>query len=264
MNKLIQTAGLRFNVVDEGPRDAPVVVLSHSLAANLAMWAPQAQALSRDYRVIRYDSRGHGASEAPNGEYSFNQLTGDVIALLDTLGIARAHFAGLSLGGMTALGLALEYPARIISICVANCTARAPEGATAMWDERIANARRHGMAALVEPTIARWFTADMLATRPTEVEPVRRMIANTPVAGYAGCGAALKTLAYLERINQLRLPALFIAGAQDPAVPVAAMVEMHERVPGSRFIELPAAHLSNLECAAAFNAALADFLRAQT
>ncbi len=263
MNKLIQTPGMRFNIADEGPRDAPVLLLSHSLAANLAMWAPQAQALSRDYRVIRYDTRGHGASDAPTGAYSFAQLTGDVIALLDTLGVARAHFAGLSLGGMTALGLALEYPSRIASICAANCSAEAPDGAAEMWDERINNAHRHGMAALVEPTIARWFTANMLITRCAEVEPVRRMIAATPVAGYAGCGAALKTLAYRERMKQLRLPALFIAGTQDPAVPVAAMIDMHERVPGSRFVELPAAHLSNIECAAAFNAALADFLCAQ-
>jgi 3-oxoadipate enol-lactonase len=263
VNKLIQTPGLRFNIVDEGPRDAPVLVLSHSLAANLTMWTPQAQALSRDYRVIRYDTRGHGASDAPTGNYSFAQLTGDVIALLDALGLARVHFAGLSLGGMTAMGLALDYPARIASICAANCTAQAPEGAAAMWDERITNAHSQGMAALVEPTITRWFTADMLATRAAELEPVRRMIANTSLAGYAGCGAALKTLAYRERLNQLRLPALFIAGTQDASVPLAAMLDMHARVPGSRLVELPAAHLSNLECAAAFTAALADFLRAQ-
>ena len=263
MNRQLQTAGLRLNIVDEGPRDAQVVVLSHSLAANLTMWEPQAQALSQDYRVIRYDTRGHGASEVPTGEYSFAQLTGDVIALLDTLGITRAHFAGLSLGGMTALGLALEYPTRIASICAANCTAQAPAGAAAMWDERINNARSQGMAALVEPTVKRWFTAEMLSTRADEVEPVRRMIATTPVAGYVGCGAALKTLAYRERLAELRLPALFIAGAQDAAVPVAVMADMHARVPGSRLLELPAAHLSNLECAAAFNAALKDFLRAQ-
>lgn len=263
MNRLIQTAGLRLNVVDEGRRDAQVVVLSHSLAANLTMWAPQAQALSQDYRVIRYDTRGHGASDVPTGAYNFAQLTADVITLLDSLGITRAHFVGLSLGGMTALGLALEYSTRIASICAANCTAQAPVGAEAMWDERINSAHRHGMAALVEPTVKRWFTANMLSTRADEVEPVRRMIATTPVAGYAGCGAALKTLAYRERLAELRLPALFIAGAQDPAVPVAAMVDMHTRVPGSRLLELPAAHLSNLECAPAFNTALRDFLRAQ-
>lgn len=264
MNTFIQTAGLRFNVVDEGPRDAPALVLSHSLAANLSMWAPQAQVLARDFRVIRYDTRGHGASDAPRGPYSFADLTGDVIALLDALAIARAHFVGLSLGGMTALGLALEYPSRIASIGVANCGAQAIQGATAMWDERIANARSHGMAAVVEPTIARWFSANMLATRPAELEPIRHMIAATPVMGYVGCCAALKALAYRERLAALRVPALFIAGTQDPAVPPAVMVDMHQRVAGSRYLELPAAHLSNVECAAAFNTALADFLHAQT
>lgn len=264
MNTLIQTAGLRLNVFDEGPRDAPALVLSHSLAANLAMWAPQAQALTRDFRVIRYDTRGHGASEVTSGAYRFAELTGDVIDLLDALAIDRAHFAGLSLGGMTALGLALDYPTRIASICVANCGAQAPEGASAMWDERVATARSQGMAALVEPTIARWFTTAMLATRPAELEPVRHMIAHTPVAGYAGCCAALKTLAYRERLGDLHLPSLFIAGTHDPAVPLAVMLDMHQRVPGSAYVELPAAHLSNIECAVAFNAALVEFLRAQS
>ena len=263
MNKHIQTAGLRFNVVDEGPRAAPVVMLSHSLAANLDMWSPQAKALSNEFRVLRYDTRGHGASDVPHGAYSFEQLTGDVIALLDALHIERVHFVGLSLGGMTAMGLALDHPSRIASICAANCGAQTPDGGGAMWEERIAIARCQGMAVLVEATLARWFTADMLATRQAEVAPVRAMIAHTPVAGYVGCCAALQTLAYRDRLDSLHLPALFIAGAQDPAVSVATMRDMHARVAGSRYVELPAAHLSNLECAATFNTALKDFLRAQ-
>ena len=190
---LIQTAGLRLNVVDEGPRDAPVVMLSHSLGANLTMWAPQAAALTSEFRVIRYDTRGHGQSDAPESPYTLAELGGDVVALLDTLDIERVHFVGLSLGGMTALGLALEYPARIASICAANCTAQTPDGGEAMWDERIAVARSQGMAVLVEATLARWFTADMLATRKDEVAAVRDMIRATPVAGYAGsCEAIAK------------------------------------------------------------------------
>ena len=263
MNKQMQTMGLAFNLVDEGPRAAPVVMLSHSLAANLDMWSPQALALSNEFRVLRYDTRGHGLSDVPDGAYSFEQLTGDVIALLDALHIERVHFVGLSLGGMTALGLALDQPSRIASICAANCGAQTPHGGGAMWEERIAIARGQGMAALVEPTLARWFTADMLATREVEVAPVRAMIAHTPVAGYVGCCAALKTLAYRDRLDSLHLPALFIAGSQDPGVPVATMGDMHARVAGSRYVELPAAHLSNLECAAAFNTALKDFLHAQ-
>ena len=260
---LIKTAGLRLNVVDEGPRDAPVVMLSHSLGANLTMWAPQAAALAAEFRVIRYDTRGHGRSDAPEGPYSLAEFGGDVVALLDTLDIERVHFVGLSLGGMTALGLALEHRARIASICAANCTAQTPDGGAAMWDERIAVARSEGMAALVEATLARWFTADMLATRQHEVAQVREMIQGTPVAGYSGCCAALKTLAYRDRLDGLRVPALFIAGAQDPSVPLAAMRDMYGRVAGTRYVELVAAHLSNLECAAAFNAALLEFLRAQ-
>jgi 3-oxoadipate enol-lactonase len=164
---------------------------------------------------------------------------------------------------MTALGLALEHRARIASICAANCTAQTPDGGAAMWDERIGLVRGAGMAAVVEATLARWFTAGMLATREDEVAPVRDMIRGTPVQGYVGCCAALKALAYRERLDSLRVPALFIAGAHDPSVPLAAMRDMHGRVTGSRYVELDAAHLSNLECAATFNAALLEFLRAQ-
>lgn len=259
----IQTATLRLNVADDGPRDAPAVVLSHSLAASLEMWQPQVAALAREFRVIRYDTRGHGASEAPAGAYSFPDLLRDVIALLDALGIARVHFAGLSLGGMTALGLALEYPTRIASICAANCGAQAAEGAEAMWGERIRVAREQGMQVLVESTLARWFTPTMRATRAAEIAPIAAMIAATPVTGYIGCCEALKTLAYRDRLATLSLPALFIAGAEDPAVPLAVMRDMHARLSGSDYVELPAAHLSNLECVAAFNTALIDFLRAQ-
>lgn len=260
---LINAARTRLNVLDEGPRDAPVVMFSNSLASNLDMWAPQAAALRGAYRVIRYDTRGHGASEVPAGPYDFAGLCGDVIAVLDALAIPRVHFVGLSLGGMTAMGLALDHAERVASICAACCTAQAPADGGAMWDERIAMAREQGMASLVDATIARWFTADMLATRAAEVAPVRAMILDTPVAGYMGCCEALKGLAYRDRLATLRVPALFVAGALDPAVPVAAMQDMHARVAGSRYLELPGAHLANLECAAAFNAALEDFLRAQ-
>lgn len=257
---LLQTANLRLNVVDEGPRDAPVVILSHSLAASLDMWQPQAAALAGKFRVLRYDTRGHGLSEVPPGPYGFPDLVGDVIALMDTLGIARAHVAGLSLGGMTAMGLALAHPERVLSICAANCAARTAPGACAMWDERIRCARDKGMQGLVEPTIARWFTPHMLERRAGELAAVRAMIAATPVQGYIGCCAALKTLDYLDRLGELALPVLFISGDHDPAVPVGSMRDMHARVAGSRYVELPAAHLSNLECQEAFSRALLDFL----
>lgn len=260
---LIQTAKLRLNVVDEGRRDAPVVMMSHSLAASLDMWAPQAAALCETYRVIRYDTRGHGASEAPAAAYSLGELCQDVVALLDTLAIERVHFVGLSLGGMTALGLALDHGARVASITAACCTAQTPEAGVALWDERIATARGEGMPALVDATLARWFTADMRATRGAEIAPVRSMILNTPVTGYIGCCEALKGLAYRDRLAAVRAPTLFIAGSEDAAVPLAAMQDMHARVAGSRYVELPGAHLANLECAGAFNAALLDFLRAQ-
>ena len=257
----VKTKSVTFNVVDEGSRRAPVLMLSNSLAANLEMWQPQVAALARDYRIIRYDTRGHGASAVPAGPYTFGQLTGDVIALLDALEIDRVHFAGLSLGGMTALGLGIHHADRLLSITAACCGARAPAAAAAMWDERIQVAETQGMQALVEPTIERWFTAPMRAARAAEVAPVRAMIADTPVAGYAGCGAALKDLDYLDLLARIKLPTLFIVGTHDAAVPVATMQDMQARVAGSRLVELAGAHLANIECADEFNQALGEFLR---
>ena len=257
---LIETSKLRLNVVDEGPRDAPAVIFSHSLAANVDMWAAQSAALATRLRVVRYDTRGHGGSDVPDGPYGFPDLVGDVVALLDALGIARAHFVGLSLGGMTALGLALDHPDRVLSICVANCAARTAPAACAMWDQRIRTARDQGMQALVEPTLARWCTAAMIERRAPQLAMLRQMIAGTPVAGYIACCAALKTLDYFDRLSSLALPVMFIAGAHDPAVPVCSMREMHDLVWGSRYVELPSAHLSNIECEAAFTAALEEFL----
>ncbi len=258
---LIETARLTFNCAIDGPEDGPPVVFSNSLGASLAMWQPQVDALAREFRVIRYDQRGHGASGLPAGPYAFSALVDDAIALLDALGLDRVHFVGLSMGGMTALGLALAHPGRLHTITAANCVARMAPPVHAVWDERARIAREQGMAPLVAPSLERWFTADTRAARAAELAWAGDMLAATPVAGYAAACDALKTMDYLDQLSRIAVPTLFIAGVHDGGAPLEVMRDMHARVPGAQLVELDAAHVSNLERPAAFTAALRAFLR---
>lgn len=254
--------GVSLNYQLEGPEGAPVVTFSHSLAADLTMWDPQAEALKDAYRILRYDTRGHGGSSTPEGPYDFGQLVGDAVALLDHVGVEKTHFVGLSMGGMTALGLALDHAPRLASITVANAVASMPKEAAPMWDERIVAARANGMAALVEPTMERWFVDEHRAAGWPVLDAVRTMIANTPVEGYASCIGAIKGLNYGPRLGEIKTPALFIAGEQDLATPGDVMRQMHGAVPGSIFVALdPAAHISNLAQPERFTAAVTSFLK---
>ena len=260
--KMIKTASMETHYSDEGRADGPPIVFSNSLGANITMWQPQVDHFKSDFRVIRYDHRGHGKSEVTPGPYSFEQLCNDAVALMDALNIERAHFVGLSMGGMTALGLALDHPDRLLSICSANCVATIPAEGLKIWDERIAAITAGGLEPILDGTLQRWFTEPTIKTRPEEMAAVRSMIAATPVKGYLGCCGALKQLNYLERLGQIELPTLFISGMHDQGAPVAAMREMQKRVAGSVYVELDAAHVSNIERPQEFNRALGDFLSA--
>ena len=224
------------------------------------MWDPQVHALESSYRILRYDTRGHGSSAVPAGPYTFDDLIGDVIGLLDALDVDRTNFVGLSLGGMTALGLALKCTDRLESITVANAAAVLPAEALPVWEGRISLAREQGMEPHVEPTIERWFTEPMRGRNEPVIDRIRDQIRATPVEGYAGCAAALMQLAFEPRLGKIGVPTLVIAGDQDPSTPAGPMREMHEAVPGSQFVLLEAAHLSNLEQPEAFTGALTEFL----
>lgn len=258
----VQTARLRHWVELDGPADGTPVVFSNSLGASTAMWQPQVDALADRYRIVRYDQRGHGRSEVTTTPYAFPTLVDDAVALLDALELAHVHFVGLSLGGMTAMGLALNHAPRLRSITAANCVATVPPAGQALWDERARLAREQGLGPLVAPSLERWFTAGTRSARGDELRWVGEMIAATPVAGYVATCEALKTLNYLDELPRIAVPTLFIAGTHDMGAPLAAMQDMHARVPQSRFVELDAAHVSNLERPAEFNAALRDFLQA--
>lgn len=256
----VKTATLEIHYAEDGPADAPALMFSNSLAANLSMWQDQATHFSDRFRVIRYDQRGHGTTAVPVGPYTFAQLGNDAVALLDALDIAEAHFVGLSMGGMTALGLALDHGDRVASITACNCVAAYGPDGVKVWEDRIAAVSETGLEPILDATVERWFTASTRAARPDDMAAVRAMIAATPVQGYLGCCGALQQLNYLERLSNITVPTLFIAGTHDVGAPAAAMRDMHERVAGSRYVELDAAHVSNIERPAEFNAALDEFL----
>jgi 3-oxoadipate enol-lactonase len=253
--------GIRINYQLDGPASGPVVTLSHSLATNLSMWDPQARALASRYRVLRYDTRGHGGTDAPAGPYGLEQLAEDARALLRALGIARTHFIGLSMGGFIGQLLALTHPEMLQSLVVCDTTSRVPPEARPMWDERIRVAQNQGIEPHVEPTIGRWFTAPFREQRVDVINPVRAMIRGTPPQGYIGCCHAIAALDLTDRLGGIRVPTLVIVGEDDPATPAAASRTIHERIKGSELVILKSAsHLSNLEQAEAFNRAITTFL----
>lgn len=256
----IKANGIAINYRIDGPDGAPWLVFSNSLATSMAMWDAQTAALQTSFRVLRYDQRGHGDTDAPGGHYPFDTLLADAVALLDALSIAKAHFAGLSMGGATALGLAERHPDRLDHVIVCDSPCQSTPQSSQQWHERIAVAEREGIEALVEPTIARWFLAATVADNPPHLDKVRAMIRATPVAGFIGCAAALADHDYASAIATVRRPVLFLVGEEDGTTPTA-MRKLHEQLSGSRFVALPGAgHISNMDRPAEFTKAIRDFL----
>ena len=241
--------------------NGPWVTLSHSLACDLHMWDEQMDALTSKYKVLRYDTRGHGQTGATSGPYTLELLADDAHALLAHLGIKRTHWAGLSMGGMIGQTFALKYPGVFASLTLADTTSRYPTEAAPIWADRIKLAETQGMAAVVDGTLARWFTEAYRKTNPPGVARVGKSIRSTPVAGFVGCCHAIPKIDVTQRLREIKCPALVIVGEQDPGTPVAMAREIHEALPGSELVILPsAAHLSNIEQQQAFNAALLAFL----
>jgi len=255
---------IQINYELTGQEGAPVVMLSHSLASSMVMWDPQLVSLEPHFQVLRYDMRGHGDSGAPDGAYTLELLVEDAVALLDALAIETVHFVGLSIGGMIGQGLGLSHGDRLKSLTLCDTSAVMPNEAQPILQERIAAARKDGMADQVEGTLERWFTPQYLRQNPPAVEMIRQQIAATPLAGYVGCSEALRGLNYLERLSAITLPTLIMVGEEDPGTPVAASEAIHERIAGSRLVILPSArHLSNIEQSEAFNKSMMEFLLQQ-
>ena len=258
----IQANHIQINYELSGKKRAPVVVLSHSLACSLVMWNPQMDALNPHFQVLRYDLRGHGDSDVPPGPYTLELLAEDVIGLLDSLNIDRMHFVGMSVGGMIGQSLALNHANRLKTLVLCDTAAIIPQEAQPIWQERIERTRAKGMVSQVDETMQRWFTPAFLGQNPPMVGLIRKQILATPVAGYLGCAEAIRRLNYLKRLHEIKLPTLIMVGEDDPGTPVSASQAIHERITDSKLVILPSArHLSNVEQAEAFNAALLAFLK---
>jgi 3-oxoadipate enol-lactonase len=253
-----QGQGARIHYEIEGPEDGPVLLLSNSLGTDLGMWSPQIPSLAARYRVLRYDSRGHGRSEAPEGPYTIDMLGQDAVAVLDAAGVKRALFCGLSKGGMVGQWLGVNAPNRVGRLVLANTAAFI--GAPEVWNQRIETVRAQGMAAIVPGVIDRWFTKPFQERAPDSVARIRDMLLATDPEGYAACCAAVRDMDQRQTIGAIRVPTLVIAGRHDLATSPEQGRLIADTIPGARFLELDAAHLSNIEAEAAFTRALLEFL----
>jgi len=256
----INANGISINCKIDGREGAPWLIFSNSLMTNLTMWDDQAAALQSDYCVLRYDQRGHGGTQVPDGKYTFDMLTADVVALMDALTIKRAHFCGLSMGGMTALFLAQRHADRFDRIIACDCGPASTPASAQQWKERIDLGAEKGMEALVDVTVNRWFPPDFVATRAPALDKVRGMIRTTPYKGFAGCAQALSDYDLRPGLPGISRPTLCIVGTKDATL--AGMEQIHATVPAARMVKLEGAgHISNLEQPQAFTKALGDFLK---
>ena len=250
--------GCRLSWTAQGPADAPALLLLDALGTTVDLWRSQVDRLAEAFRVIRFDTRGHGRSDAPAGPYALDRLGRDALAVLDAAGAPRAHVCGVSLGGQTALWLAAYAPERVHGLVAANTGARI--GTTELWNQRIRDAGELGMQTLVEPAIARWFTPGFRRTDPETVDRFRSMLRDGSAAGYAGCCAALRDADLRADLHRIRKPTLVIAGARDPATPLPDGAFIREQVTGAEWLVLDAAHLANVERPDDFTAGVLGFL----
>ena len=242
----------------DGKRDAPVLVLSNSLGTEIGMWDAQVDAFASRFRVLRYDSRGHGKSSVPPGPYRIEDLGRDLVGLLDALGLGRVHFCGLSKGGMVGMWLATNAPQRVDRLVLCNTSAWL--GPKETWTARIEAVRKGGMAAVTPGVLERWLTSGFRAREPEAVEKVRRMLLATAPEGYVASCEAIRDMDQRESIANIRAPTLVVVGTEDPATPPAHGRAIAEKIGGAKVVELPAAHLSNVEAAGQFTAAVLEFL----
>jgi len=253
-----QLPDVRLHYRIDGDEASPPLLLSNSLGTSFEMWEPQVAALAARFRVVRYDTRGHGKSEVTPGPYSISQLAGDALGLLDRLSIARTHFCGLSMGGAIGMWLGIDAPDRIDRLVLANTAAKI--GTADMWNARIDAVRRGGMASIAPAVFARFFTPQALAHPTPPIAQLRATFEAMSGDGYAACCAAVRDMDLRQALGRIHAPTLVIAGADDLATPPVDGHFAAEHIHGARYVELPAAHLSNVQAAPAFTRALVNFL----
>jgi 3-oxoadipate enol-lactonase len=256
-----QVNACRIHYEIAGPATAPALVLSNSLGSNFEMWDAQIPELTKTYRVLRYDTRGHGQSEVTPGPYTFEQLGRDVLALLDSLNIEQFYFCGLSMGGITGIWLGLNAAKRVQKLAL--CSTGAKIGNAETWNARIEAVRKGGTKSVAAATMERWFTARFREREPQTVERIQQTLANTSTEGYIACCEALRDADFRESVSAIRTPTLVISATHDPAAPPTDGKFLTKQIAGSRYAELDAAHLSNIEQSDQFTKELVNFLQKQ-
>jgi 3-oxoadipate enol-lactonase len=253
-----QLRDARIHYSLEGEESHAVLVLSNSLGTNFSMWDPQMESFLKQFRVLRYDTRGHGQSSITPGPYTIEQLSKDIIGLLDSLGFNTAHFCGLSMGGMTAMWLALNTPQRLNKVIFCNTAVKI--GTADTWQSRIDAVKTKGMATVATSTMERWFSADFRERQPAATARIQQMVSQANPEGYIANCEAVRDFDFRDRIAHISCNGLVISGKHDPATPPADGRFIAQKVQNTRFVELDAAHLSNIEASDQFTQTVLDFL----
>jgi 3-oxoadipate enol-lactonase len=247
---------IAYSIEGEGPW----LTLSHSLASNMNAWDPQLSLLASHFKVLRFDTRGHGLSSAPADPYSLDDLAQDVYDLFEHLNIEQTHWIGLSMGGMIGQTLILKYPHVFHSLVLADTTSKRPDNAKKMWGERIAQAKAEGMSAMVESTLKRWFSEEFRKTHPAVIQTIAAGIEATSINGFSGCCEAISNINTFERLKEITCPVLILVGEHDHGTPPEMAHAMKAQMPKAVFFEIPnAGHISNVEQPTIFNRYLIDF-----
>jgi len=255
---VLKSGDARIHYALEGQSGSPVLVFSNSLGTNYSMWDLQVREFHKKFRCLRYDTRGHGQSPPTPGPYSIELLGKDVIAMLDALDLDGVHFCGLSMGGMIGMWLGTNAPERLNKLVLCNTGAKigTPEG----WNARIEAVRKNGMKSIAPAVVERWFSPAFHQKSPAMISNILKTIEETNADGYSACCAAVRDADFREQLSSIRAPTLVISGAHDPATPPADGRFLAQQIPGARYAELNAAHLSNIEDHERFNTELAAFL----
>src|SRR5712692_8953905 len=257
----IQADGCPIHVEVDGAERAPVLMLSNSLGTDLTMWDDQVGAFTKQFRLLRYDRRGHGQSGVPEGPYTMERLGKDALAIMDGLGLKKVNWCGLSMGGMVGMWLGANAPERIDRLVLSNTSAHMAD--KQVWNDRIKTVRAGGLAAIADGTMERWFTKGFRERAPQAIARMKEMMLKTPLEGYIGCGEAVRDMDHREIIRKIAAPTLVIAGRHDPATTVEAGEFLRDRIPGAQLAVLDAAHIANVEQPQAYTDTLLKFLTAK-
>jgi 3-oxoadipate enol-lactonase len=256
----IKLPDARIHYALEGPAAAPVLAFSNSLGANFSMWDLQAAEFRASFRILRYDTRGHGKTSVTPGPYSADQLGKDLLALLDGLHLKQIHFCGLSMGGMIGMWLGIHAPERLDKLLLCNTSAKF--GTPDAWHSRIEAVRKGGMKTISSAVIERWLTPAFRSKDPAGAARIQQVLEGTDPEGYVACCVAIRDFDYRDRLKAIGVPTLVITGAHDPSTPPTDGHFLAQHIPRAKYAELNAAHLSNVEDRDGFNSEVRAFLRA--